>query len=226
MWKNFFFFAGAIFITAQLSCLGDDTPTTPPTDNRPVITTIEASPFTIQPGTACAISVTASDPNDDPLTFLFEAIGGEIVGSNNTAIFTADGNEGVAWVKVTVSDDEGLSRVGFVTVNKFVTAPLISLGVLSLDAASTANQCLAFSILPTQEIILLNTIIENPIGQTFNITGPSIIPAGQVFALQPQGSCYNLHAGTYSFTFRIRRNFDETPFDFVATHVQPAGPPL
>jgi hypothetical protein len=226
MWKNFLLFAAAIFVAAQLSCLGDDTPTTPPTDNRPVITTIEASPFTIRPDTTCAISVTASDPNDDPLTFLYEATGGAIVGSENTAIFTADGNEGVAWVKVTVSDDEGLSRVGFVTVNKFVMAPLISLGVLSLDAASTANQCLAFAILPAQEIILLNTTIQNPIGQTFNFAGPSIIPAGQVFALQPQGSCYNLHPGTYRFTFRIRRNFDETPFDFVATHVQPADPPL
>ncbi len=227
MSKNLIASALAIFILFQLSCLGDDNSTNPtPTGNEPDINNITVQPITTQPGGMAVVTVAATDPNSDPLSFLFEAAGGTVAANNNTAVFTADGMEGVAWVKVTVTDDDGLSRVGFVTVNKRATLPLIGLGVLLLDAANSTNQCLGFTIVASEAIIVLNTGIVNPIGQTFNFTGPSFLEPGQSFFLQPLGSCYTLHPGTYVFTFRVRRPTNLDQFDVVVNHVQPAGPPL
>lgn len=217
-----------IFILFQLSCLGDDNSTNPPPtgNEKPDINNITVQPITTQPGGTALVTVTATDPNSDVLSFVFEATGGTVAANNNTAVFTADATEGVAWVKVTVTDDDGLSRVGFVTANKRATAPLIGLGVLSLDAASSTNQCLGFTIVASEEIILLNTGIVNPIGQTFNFAGPSFLEPGLSFFLQPLGSCYTLHPGTYQFTFRVRRDLNQDPFDVVINHIQPTGAPL
>jgi hypothetical protein len=218
----------AIFTFVQIGCLGGDSSTDPPpTGNAPPdISAISVQPFTIQPNGQASVAVAASDPNSDPIIFEYQATGGSIDGSNSAAVFTADATEGIAWIKVTVTDDEGLNRVGFASINKLLTPPLISIGVLSLDAANSTSQCLAFTLVTTEDIIMLNISVQNPIGQTFNFPGTSFITAGQIFALQPQGSCYNLHSGNYRFTFTLRRNVAEDPFDFVVTHMQPAGAPL
>ncbi|RMF57391.1 MAG: hypothetical protein D6743_19035 [Calditrichaeota bacterium] len=196
----------------------DNTPSTPSENIRPDINLIVADPLTVKPGGQSTITVQASDANDDPLKFSYEATLGEIEPMGASAIFTAGDKEGRAWVTVTVDDQKGETRQGSVSVNIMQEQPLLTIGVLMLDAASSTEQCLAFFALAAEDVAVQNVTIENPMGQSFLVNG-GVVLAGQTLALQLPGRCYTKHVGTYTFTFNLQRPGGDF-FQFVATYQQ------
>ncbi|HET6935407.1 MAG TPA: hypothetical protein VFI72_11260, partial [Candidatus Angelobacter sp.] len=59
--------------------------------NRPPTVTCSGAPATVTAGQAVAITATGSDPDNDQLTFTFDAPSGKVSGSGNTAQFDTTG---------------------------------------------------------------------------------------------------------------------------------------
>jgi hypothetical protein len=89
-------------------------------NNDPVVTAINATPGDNTPlGGTINLSVVASDPDNDPLTFTWSAAGGSL--SSNTGsdvVWTAPGAAGTYAVSVTASD----GREGTSSMDKALTA--------------------------------------------------------------------------------------------------------
>ena len=98
---------------------------------------ISAGPTALSPEVAensvVRLMVTASDPNGDPLTYIWQPTSGTISGSGSTVLFnpptvTADT---VVRINLTVMDPSGLSATGFVDVtvlNTVTSPPVITTG--------------------------------------------------------------------------------------------------
>lgn len=86
--------------------------------NRPpVITAMTASPPEVLVGTTSLIAVTASDPDNDPLTYSWSASTGDIIGEGSTVRFSASFCcAGPNVVRVTVRDNAGGSASFLVDV--------------------------------------------------------------------------------------------------------------
>lgn len=93
---------------------GGTIPTPPPGDNTvnqsPVVTSLSpqgttSDPIIISPGSKQQISVAASDPDKDPLTYSWSVDNGKVTGTGSTVEFTAPSTACVAMVKVQVNDD-------------------------------------------------------------------------------------------------------------------------
>ena len=63
----------------------------------------------IGPGEPLAIRVNAADPNDDPLTYAWNASGGLISGMGSNITWTAPETEGIYTIEVQVQDDQNAS---------------------------------------------------------------------------------------------------------------------
>ncbi|MFQ5637351.1 MAG: Ig-like domain-containing protein [bacterium] len=203
---------------------GTDIPTNNSNENtNPQLVAIIAEPFTVMPGDTSVITIRVLNADINNLTISYEATAGTITGSGAQVTFIADSIEGVAWITVTVTDDQGNTLTGAATINIAATQPVMSIGAQVLEASGTANQCLVFSALPAETLFFLRVLIENPVGQTFEITGSVItpVPANQPFPLQFEGQCYSLLQGAYNFTFTLQRSAQSNSFAHKTTHVQP-----
>lgn len=89
------------------SCGSDNKNAVGPQNQNPIISSIACDPDTVLLGETSTITVTASDPDGDPLNYAYTATGGTVSGSGNTAIFTTGNTPGDASVNVTVSDGRG-----------------------------------------------------------------------------------------------------------------------
>lgn len=79
-----------------------------PRPNRPPVMTCAASPTAVQAGGKSTITATASDPDNDPLTFTWQASGGTVTGSGSTVQFDSTGlRAGHYTVSGQVSDGRG-----------------------------------------------------------------------------------------------------------------------
>jgi len=85
----------------------------------PVINSLYADYYTIAPGGACTVSVSASDPEGDPLTFSWSASGGSLSATAGAGpvIWTAPTATGNYTITVSVTDN----RPGHTAVSKSVT---------------------------------------------------------------------------------------------------------
>jgi hypothetical protein len=77
-----------------------------PDNNPPIISSITAEPGTVEPGGTSSITVTATDPEEDSLTYIFNTNDGWIEGSHSIATYHAPDYTGVFTVFVSVSDGE------------------------------------------------------------------------------------------------------------------------
>lgn len=190
---------------------------------RPQLAAIDATPFTIMPDDTSIITIRVLGADINTLTISYEATGGIIEGAGTQVLFIAGSTEGVAWITVTVDDGRGNISSGSATIRIVQDQPIMSVGVQVLDASSAEGQCLVFSALPAETLFFLRVVIENPVGQTFEVSGSATIPvpANQPFPLQFEGQCYTLHKGTYNLTFTLQRATDANSFAFNTTHVQP-----
>lgn len=75
-----------------------------------------ATPSSILAGASSTISVTASDPDGDTLSYSWSATGGTISGTTSSVTYTAPSTAGTYTIFVTVSDSKGGSATGNVSV--------------------------------------------------------------------------------------------------------------
>jgi uncharacterized protein (DUF2141 family) len=112
-------------------CSSDDLGSLSSANNPPSISRVEITPSTVAAGGVATVTVSASDPDDDPLTFVFHVSGGIInpVGpvSIQSATWTAPSNAGSYKVTVTVLDPEGLTASAQETLA--VTSPSPPTGI-------------------------------------------------------------------------------------------------
>jgi len=73
----------------------------------PAIKSLEAEPEKVLPSGSCQIVCTASDRDDDELSYNWSASGGEINGEGDTVTWTAPSSAGSYDVMVTVTDGRG-----------------------------------------------------------------------------------------------------------------------
>jgi hypothetical protein len=100
---------------------------TPVPNRAPVIAVLTASPATVRRGGVSTVSVNASDPDGNPMTFTWSAGGGaSILGNGTTAAVTAPAAVGPFQVTVLVSDGT-LSATTNVPITVVNNPPLISL---------------------------------------------------------------------------------------------------
>jgi len=85
-------------------------------NKAPVISTLTAAPPVVLPGGYSTITCAASDPEGSPVTYAWTATGGTISGIGSIVSWIAPGVAGTFTVGVTVSDGEGGTADGSVTV--------------------------------------------------------------------------------------------------------------
>lgn len=92
-------------------------------NNNPTVTSVTVAPTSVGAGGIATVTVTASDPDGDALTYAYTATGGAITGAGNVATWTAPSTEGAYSVTVTVSDGKGgtATGAGTLTVEQGVT---------------------------------------------------------------------------------------------------------
>ena len=93
------------------------------TNSNPVIASIVVYPGTVNANGIVSVSVTASDPDGDPLTYSYTVTGGAISGNGASASWTAPSSAGAHSVTVTVADGKGgtITGNGALTVLPAVT---------------------------------------------------------------------------------------------------------
>ena len=96
----------------------------PPINYPPVISSVLASPATIETSQPSSISCQASDPDNDPLTFSWSANAGVFTGSGSTIQWTAPANTGTYTIQCSVSDGRGGNASG--TTDIIVTDPVLA----------------------------------------------------------------------------------------------------
>jgi outer membrane protein OmpA-like peptidoglycan-associated protein len=89
-----------------------------PRPNRPPIISCAADRSPIQAGERTGITATASDPDNDPLTYSYSASGGQVTGNGPKAEFDSTGlSAGSYTVKCSVSDGKGGNADASTTVD-------------------------------------------------------------------------------------------------------------
>ena len=116
-------------------CGDDDPPLVPPDPKPPTIQSVTCTPSSVAAGGIVTVSVVATDPDDDPLTYSYTPNGGAISGTGSTVAWTVPNTAGAYSVSVTVSDGSLTSEPasGSVTVTPQVTSVI---GAASLPIGS------------------------------------------------------------------------------------------
>ncbi len=84
---------------------------TEPTNHAPVIDDIKVDPTVVEPGGSSTIVVTASDPDEDELEFMYSASAGEIIGTGPKVVWSAPTATGKYTISISVTDGELVSGV-------------------------------------------------------------------------------------------------------------------
>jgi hypothetical protein len=108
-----------LMLTAMLmSCVQPTSDDASVSGNRnPVIESLTASPPVINVGSTTTVSVTASDPDNQPLSYKWVASTGDIIGEGASVRFSASYCcAGPNYVRVTVKDNAGGSTTQQVDV--------------------------------------------------------------------------------------------------------------
>lgn len=92
-------------------------------NSNPTISSVMVTPASVSPGAVATVTVAASDPDGDALSYAYTATGGAIQGTGNVATWTAPNQAGAYSVTVGVSDGNGgtASASGSLTVTAAVT---------------------------------------------------------------------------------------------------------
>jgi hypothetical protein len=92
-------------LLAIVGCGGDDSPA-PEQNHAPVVNSVTVSPNSVAAGGMATVTVSASDPDGDALTYTYSVTQGGIVPNGATATWTAPSASGAHSVTVTVSDGD------------------------------------------------------------------------------------------------------------------------
>jgi len=98
-------FIGILAISLS-SCKDDES------NSSPTITSVVVTPGSVNANGIATVTVTASDPDGDALTYAYMVTGGAIQGSGASVSWTAPSSAGAHSVTVTVTDGNGGQAVG------------------------------------------------------------------------------------------------------------------
>jgi hypothetical protein len=106
-----------LMIVAFTSCKKDAT------NGNPVVSAVTVAPSSVNANGIASVTVVATDPDGDALTYSYSVTGGAITGSGASVSWTAPSAAGAHSVTVTVSDGNGgtASGNGALTVQAAVT---------------------------------------------------------------------------------------------------------
>jgi len=150
----------ACVITAELALFGDRfggdrelAEWTVAVRRQPVISSLLAQPTSVTAGGQSTVSVVASDPDGDPLTYAWTTTCGSLSASagGGSKVFTAPSASGNCRVSVTVTDTTGSSATKNVdiAVNAVPTAITTYTSESLFNSAAGPNQTASFNIFPT-----------------------------------------------------------------------------
>ncbi|NOU46947.1 MAG: hypothetical protein HOO86_07795 [Bacteroidales bacterium] len=99
----------AMIITfGATSCKKDSTTT----NSNPVVSGVVVNPSSVNANGSVSVNVTATDANNDPLTYAYTVTGGAITGTGAAVTWTAPSAPGAHSVTVAVSDGKGGTASG------------------------------------------------------------------------------------------------------------------
>lgn len=81
-------------------------------NKSPVVSSVTVNPATVSAGAVATVTVAASDPDGDALTYAYTATGGAVQGAGNVATWTAANTAGAYSITVLVSDGNGGTASG------------------------------------------------------------------------------------------------------------------
>lgn len=93
----------------------------------PVVSSLAAQSYEVVMGQSTVLSAQVTDPDGDPLNFLWSASGGSIAGSGITATWTAPLRGGTCGMTLTVTDSGGLSATRSLTLQSVPALYLFSI---------------------------------------------------------------------------------------------------
>ncbi|MGD2064864.1 MAG: hypothetical protein PVI95_00225 [Dehalococcoidia bacterium] len=103
-------------------------------NHQPAILGLEATPEKVSPSGTCQIACTASDADEDELSYNWSATGGEIDRAGANVTWTAPSSEGSYNITVTVTDGRGGEVMSFVVIEVSENeAPAIADLIADLD---------------------------------------------------------------------------------------------
>ncbi|HCJ66406.1 MAG TPA: hypothetical protein DHV62_03540 [Elusimicrobia bacterium] len=142
----------------------------------PVITSLIANPAVIFYSTTTVITVLASDPDQDTLTYTWSASTGIISGKNETAVYEAPFWAGEAVITVKVDDSKGESREQNITIPAVIAqySAQINEGV-SAPARITADELGNIYVTDSREG---KVVVYNPLGEIKLIISGLRLPSG------------------------------------------------
>jgi hypothetical protein len=107
--KHFSFMVIAFLVTIAISfsnCKKDEE------NKSPTISAVVVTPGTVNANGIVTVTVTATDPENDPLTYGYVVTGGAIQGAGSSVSWTAPSAAGAHSITVTVSDGNGGQAIG------------------------------------------------------------------------------------------------------------------
>ncbi|MFA6127284.1 MAG: hypothetical protein WC699_08275 [Bacteroidales bacterium] len=109
-------------------------------NSAPVVASVVINPTAVDPGQTVSVTVTATDANNDPLTYAYTVNGGAISGTGPMVQWIAPSNSGAYSVSVVVSDGQGGTGMGngALTVNTVQTFTGVS-GTASFLAGTAGD---------------------------------------------------------------------------------------
>jgi hypothetical protein len=81
-------------------------------NKNPTVSSVTVNPPSVNANGIASVTVVATDPDNDPLTYSYVVTGGAITGSGASVSWTAPSAEGAHSVTVTVTDGKGGSATG------------------------------------------------------------------------------------------------------------------
>ena len=88
-----------------------------PLNQPPVISSLTANEEETNPGGSCQIECTASDPDEDELSYIWSADGGNISGEGSIVTWTAPDEPGTYTITVQVTDGRDGEETKQITIN-------------------------------------------------------------------------------------------------------------
>jgi len=112
------------------------TPPAPPPNQSPVVSSVTASPAQIVSGDSTTITVAATDPDDDPITYSWSASEGTITGSGSQVVWASPKKSGSFNIGVAVKDNRGGQTTGNVTVTVIEPIKTVTLNVVPSETGT------------------------------------------------------------------------------------------
>jgi len=171
-----------------------------PPNGPPILTAgPTASPGTIVSKETSSLSVTANDPEGDPLTYVWTATSGSVAGSGVTAVYTPAlvSVPTTVEVSVVVSDGFGGSATGTVTITvnpRPNSAPVLTAGPSAIPAMITSDELSNLSVTATDSD-------GDVLTYAWSATGGTLIPSGATAVYTPpRVAVTTVHRVTLSVT--------------------------